>query len=71
MRAVELDPKQFDALYNVALVSGNAGRWPQAIEALDRFIRTAPPERYGPDIAKARAMREEATRRMNGTTGRR
>jgi arylsulfatase A-like enzyme/Flp pilus assembly protein TadD len=63
-RAVELDPKQFDALYNVALVSGNAGRWPQAIAALDRFIATAPPQRY--DIAKAKAMREEARRKMNG-----
>lgn len=64
-RAVELDPKQFDALYNVALVSGSMGRWPQAIAALDRFILTAPPERYAADIAKARGMREEARRRMN------
>lgn len=64
-RAVELDGRQFDALYNVALVSGTLGRWPQAVEALDRFIRTAPPERYGADIAKARAMREEARRRMS------
>jgi Flp pilus assembly protein TadD len=65
-RAFELDPQQFDALYNVALVSGSAGRWPQAVEALERFIRTAPPERYGADIAKAKAMREEALRRMHG-----
>lgn len=66
-RAVELDPKQYDALYNVALVNGNLRRWPQTIAALDRFVATAPPERYAADIAKARAMREEARRRMNGT----
>ncbi len=65
-RAVELDPEQYDALYNVALVSGNAGLWPQAIDALDRFIRTAPPERYASDLAKARGMRAEAQQRMNG-----
>ncbi len=66
-RAVQLDPKQYDALYNVALVSGNLGRWPQCVAALDRFIATAPPERYAADIAKAKAMREEARRRLNGT----
>jgi arylsulfatase A-like enzyme/Flp pilus assembly protein TadD len=67
-RAVELDRKQYDALYNVALVSGNLQRWPQTVAALDRFIATAPPERYAADIAKAKAMREEARRRMNGAS---
>ena len=68
-RAVELDPKQFDAMFNLAFVSGTAGRWPLAIQALDRFISTAPPERYAADIVKAKAMREEARRRMSGTGG--
>jgi arylsulfatase A-like enzyme/Flp pilus assembly protein TadD len=62
-RAISLDGRQYDAMYNLALVSGQQRRWDVCLRALDQFIATAPPQRYAQDIAKARAMREEAVRR--------
>ncbi|HEY0788027.1 MAG TPA: tetratricopeptide repeat protein, partial [Thermoanaerobaculia bacterium] len=55
-RAVELDPKQYDALFNLAMVAGKGGRMDVAKRALERFVATAPPERYANDIAQARAI---------------
>jgi arylsulfatase A-like enzyme/Flp pilus assembly protein TadD len=54
-KAIALDPKQYDALFNVALVATRTGRREDAIWALDRFVRTAPPSRYGREVAEARA----------------
>ena len=54
-KAIALDPKQYDALYNVALVATRTGQREDALWALDRFARTAPPSRYGREIAEARA----------------
>ena len=62
-RAIALDQRQYDAMYNLALVAGQQRRWDVCLRALDQFIDTAPPQRYGNDIAKARAMRAEAARR--------
>ena len=54
-RAVENDPQQFDALFNLALaLSDQSPR--EAVPYLDRFAREAPPRRYRADIEKARAM---------------
>ena len=58
-RALALDGAQFDALLNVGLVSARAGRRDEAREALRRFVATAPPARYGPDIAKAQRLLRE------------
>ena len=55
-RSVELDPRQYQALFNIGLVAASAGRLPEARTALRRFIDTAPPQSYGPDIAKARGL---------------
>lgn len=55
-RAVTLDPRQYDALFNIALVAARAGRPAEARAALERFVATAPPERYGRDIEKAKAL---------------
>ncbi|HYG63225.1 MAG TPA: sulfatase-like hydrolase/transferase [Thermoanaerobaculia bacterium] len=55
-RAVAIDPAQYDALYNIGLVAREAGRREQARRALERFVRTAPPSRFGPDLAKARQI---------------
>ena len=55
-RAVALDPRQYDALFNLAMVAGRSGRAAEARDALERFVATAPPERYGNDIAQARAI---------------
>ncbi len=54
-RSVALDPRQYDALFNLGLVAAEAGRTAEAREALGRFVATAPPARFGPDLAKARA----------------
>lgn len=53
-RAVEIDARQYDALYNIALVEQRLGRMPEARNALAQFIRTAPRSEYGPDIIAAR-----------------
>jgi arylsulfatase A-like enzyme/Tfp pilus assembly protein PilF len=53
-RAVEIDPRQYDALFNIALVEEKLGHVPEARRALTRFVETAPPSQYGPDIAAAR-----------------
>ena len=55
-RAVALDARQYDALYNIGLVAAEAGRRQQAVKALERFVDTAPAERFGGDIVKARAL---------------
>ena len=46
----------FDALYNLATAIYDAGRRDEARPYLERFVRDAPGSRYGPDIAKLRAL---------------
>lgn len=53
-RAVAVDPRQYDALFNIGLVEGRAGHTAAAREALQRFVKSAPPARYGDDIKTAR-----------------
>jgi arylsulfatase A-like enzyme/Tfp pilus assembly protein PilF len=55
-RAVALDGRQYDALYNIGLVAADAGRRQQAVRALARFVDTAPPGRFGSELARARAL---------------
>ncbi len=54
-KAYELDPQQYDALFNTGLVAASLGKRDEAREALTRFVRTAPPQRFRADIAKAEA----------------
>ena len=53
-RAVALDPKQYDALFNMGMVAGRAGRNEEARRALTQFVETAPPKRYARDITIAK-----------------
>ena len=53
-QAVKIDPRQYDALFNIGLVEGRAGHTAAAREALQRFVKTAPPARYAEDINTAR-----------------
>jgi Tfp pilus assembly protein PilF len=53
---VAIDPKQYDALFNIGLVAAQAGRAAQARQALTRFVATAPKARFGPDLQKARQI---------------
>jgi arylsulfatase A-like enzyme/Tfp pilus assembly protein PilF len=58
-KAVALDPQQYDALFNIGLVAATAGRREEARRALRRFVATAPPARFGADLAKARGILTE------------
>jgi len=55
-RSVALDGTQYDALYNLGLVAAEAGRRAAARQALLRFVQTAPPRRWGAEIAKAQQL---------------
>ena len=54
-RSVASDPKNFDAMFNMALVAREIGDTERARRALRRFVDTAPPASYGPDIERARS----------------
>ncbi|MFL6193943.1 MAG: sulfatase-like hydrolase/transferase [Thermoanaerobaculia bacterium] len=54
-KAVDLQPGLWDALWNLGTKAAEQGRTAQARKALEQFAAGAPPDRYGPDIAKARA----------------
>ncbi|HWM91981.1 MAG TPA: sulfatase-like hydrolase/transferase [Thermoanaerobaculia bacterium] len=58
-KAYELDPRQYDALYNTGLVAASLGRRDEARSALAQFTRTAPPQRFEADIRKAQALLRE------------
>ena len=51
-RAVELDPANFDALFNLATELVNVGDLVAARPYLQQFVRTAPPAFYGEDIRR-------------------
>ncbi len=53
-RSLEIDPKQWDVLYNLGLVAPDLGQIELARESLRQFVDGAPPDRYGPDIQEAR-----------------
>ena len=58
-QSVALDGTQYEALLNIGLVSAQTGRREQARQALRRFVATAPPQHFGPDIQKARQLLTE------------
>ena len=51
-RAVELDPSQFNALYNLWYELAAAGRREEAVAFGRQFAATAPPDFFAPDIAR-------------------
>jgi arylsulfatase A-like enzyme/Flp pilus assembly protein TadD len=53
---LEINPEQYDALYNVGRVAGQIKDWKKARAALERFVAAAPPKQYGKDIAEVRAV---------------
>ena len=58
-RAVELDPRQYDALYNLGVAFGRAGDLQAARQHLDRFVRTAPAAAFPRELAEARRLLKE------------
>jgi len=55
-RALEIEPRLYDALYNVGTTLWDAGHRDDARPFLDRFVREAPAQRYGPDVARIKRM---------------
>jgi arylsulfatase A-like enzyme/Flp pilus assembly protein TadD len=49
-RAVELEPRNYDVLFNLAALLRDQKRLAEARPYIERFVREAPPERYGRDI---------------------
>ena len=58
-RAAELEPRQYDALFNLGIVAAQQGRKDISRDALRRFIATAPPALYAKDLQQARRMLKE------------
>src|SRR5947208_16913395 len=56
-RALDLEPRLFDALYNLAMALDRLGRRDEARPLIERFIREAPQQRYSDDIANLRTIR--------------
>jgi tetratricopeptide (TPR) repeat protein len=52
---VRLDPRDFDALFNLGLLLRKQGRAAEARACFERFTREAPPSLYAADIRRARA----------------
>ncbi|MCP4661472.1 MAG: sulfatase-like hydrolase/transferase [bacterium] len=58
-RAVELDPRQYDALYNLGISAAQLGLRSKARQALRQYIATAPPARFAADVERARSLLAE------------
>jgi arylsulfatase A-like enzyme/Flp pilus assembly protein TadD len=54
-RAVEVEPRNYDVLFNLAVVLRDQGRVTEARPYFERFVREAPTDRYERDIAAFRA----------------
>ena len=61
--ALELNPRMYDALYNLGTVLVKAGRRDEARPYLERFIREAPRSRYDADIRRLEPAPERVDRR--------
>lgn len=55
-QATTLDPRNFDALYNLGMALDAAGRRDEAIPVLQKFANEAPSSRYARDIDSVRAL---------------
>jgi Tfp pilus assembly protein PilF len=55
-RAVELNPREWDTLFNLGKLLRRQGRAAEARPYLERFVHEAPPTQYGPDIENLRSV---------------
>lgn len=55
-KSVDIDPKQWDSLYNLGFTAARAGRRQQAVKALRQYVATAPSELFAREIAEARRL---------------
>ncbi len=54
--ATALEPRDYDTLFNLAVVLMQNGHREQARPHVERFIREAPPQRYAADIARLKTL---------------
>jgi tetratricopeptide (TPR) repeat protein len=54
--AIDLDARQFDALYNLGIALYDGGRRDEARPYLELFLKTAPRARYAADVARIEQM---------------
>ena len=52
--AVEVEPRNYDLLFNLAVTLREQGRATEAWPYVERFVREAPPDRYARDLATFR-----------------
>ena len=64
-RATQLDPKQYDTLFNLAVLAGRMGKKEAARRALERFVATAPAGQYGARVSEARRLLRSLDRSSN------
>jgi arylsulfatase A-like enzyme/Flp pilus assembly protein TadD len=57
--AVDLEPRNYDVLFNLGVTLRGQGRQSEAQPYIERFVREAPPEKYSKDIAMLRAWLEK------------
>jgi tetratricopeptide (TPR) repeat protein len=55
-RALDLEPRLWDALYNLALALDAIGRGAEARTPMERFVRDAPPSRYAREIVEFKKL---------------
>jgi Tfp pilus assembly protein PilF len=55
-RAEALQPRDFDLLFNLGTVLAESERPADALPYLERFLREAPRDRYGRDVAGVEAL---------------
>ena len=55
-RAVQLDPQNYDALYNIGVTLAADGRPGDARPYLEQFLRAAPPAFYAKDLREVAAL---------------
>jgi len=60
---LEMNPEQYDALYNIGRVAGQLGDWKTARIALESFVKVAPPKEFGKDLAEVRGALDDMSRR--------
>lgn len=61
-KAIELDAREYDAMFNLGLRAAALGEVERSRAALEQFVASAPPSRYGEDLRAA----EEVLRRLPG-----
>lgn len=53
---IEIEPNDFDTLYNLAIVLAESGRHAEALPYLRRFVAEAPHDRYARDLPRVRML---------------